>query len=155
MKTYSIILGEGQILRLSMDTLEECAAVHKLAQERMCLLPSDVLQVHASESRQVVGHYSETAGLVEVIARAPISELERMIGRTHRAGQPLPHVQIGWHQTPCTRPLPGSPVVLGCLTANGESRDFLLCWESGSEDIRREKTTCIGRKNGKRLSNGA
>lgn len=148
MKTYSIILGEGQILRLSMDTLEECAAVHKLAQERMCLLPSDVLHVHASEGRQVVGHYSETAGLVEVISRAPVSEYERLEGRLHREGQALDHVQIGWHKTPCTKTLPGSPVVLGCLKANGEPRTDLLCWESGSEDLRSEKTTCITRKNG-------
>lgn len=149
MKTYSMIFDRGQILRLSMDTLEECAAVHKLAQERMCLRPSDVLHVHASEGRQVVGHYSETAGLVEVIARAPVSEWERMIGRTQRQGQPLPYVQIGWHKTPCTRTLPGSPVVLGCLKANGEPRTDLLCWESGSEDLQSEKTTCITRKNAK------
>ena len=132
-----------------MDTLEECMAAHRTAQAREGIHAAQELGVLAhneGEYPRLVGMYSETLGLREWLPRPLqtkyLSEYERLEGRLHREGQALGHVQIGWHKTPCTRPLPGSPVVLRCLKANGEPRDFLLCWESGSEDLKREKTTC-------------
>ena|SRR5690606_8861217 len=142
MKTFSFIPNEeGDLVHYSMDTLEECLAAHRILQKRGWAA-SRTIYVYAQNGREyphIVGQYSETAGWSEANA---VTHWDRIIGRTQREGQPLPHVQIGWHKEPCTRLLTGSPVVLGCLKANGEPRDFLLCWESGSEDLKREKTTC-------------